>query len=368
MGKIYMNELASALALKHGITLREAQQFITALVETIQSGVTNDRIVKIKGLGTFKIIGVEARESVNVNTGERVMIDSHSKLSFTPDNAMKELVNRPFSQFQTVVLNDGVDFSDMEDTADEETEAENEPEVETVSEPEPVVKPEPVVTPEPEPEVSEPEPEPEVSEPEPVADVQEDVAEETEDESDADEDEQPRKRRVWIWWLLAVIVALGMGFAAGYYVGQGTKNPAIVPVTPKPAEPQPLVPEQPVAIEEEPEEKSAEPAVEEVVQEPQPAAETASPEQEWARYEAMDIRVKKGAYHIVGFDRTVEVRQGETTARIARRTLGEGMECYIEVYNNITASTPLEAGMVIKIPAVKLKDAARRRLQQNRNQ
>ena len=117
MGKIFMAELADMLAQKAGISKREAQQFLTDFVETIQDGVNNDKLVKIKGLGTFKVIDVDARESVNVNTGERVTIDSHQKLTFTPDAAMKELVNKPFSQFETVVLNEGVDFA--EDTTSE---------------------------------------------------------------------------------------------------------------------------------------------------------------------------------------------------------------------------------------------------------
>ena len=112
MGKIFMTELADMLAQKAGISKREAQQFLTDFVETIQDGVNADKLVKIKGLGTFKVIDVDARESVNVNTGERVTIDSHQKLTFTPDTAMKELVNKPFSQFETVVLNEGVVFDD----------------------------------------------------------------------------------------------------------------------------------------------------------------------------------------------------------------------------------------------------------------
>ena len=96
MGKIYMSELADRLAEQMGTSKRDAQQFLAAVVETIQEGVNNDKLVKIKGLGTFKVIDVDARESVNVNTGERVTIESHQKLTFTPDNAMKELVNKPF--------------------------------------------------------------------------------------------------------------------------------------------------------------------------------------------------------------------------------------------------------------------------------
>ena len=102
MGKINMSELADRLAEKAGISKRDAQAFLSAIIETIRDGVNNDKIVKIKGLGTFKVIDVDARESVNVNTGERVVIDGHQKLTFTPDSTMKELVNKPFSQFETV--------------------------------------------------------------------------------------------------------------------------------------------------------------------------------------------------------------------------------------------------------------------------
>ena len=109
MEKIYIDNLAAELAAKSNISQKQAKLFLKALVETIQKGIADDGLVKVKGLGTFKLIDVEARESVDVNTGERFTIDSHQKLSFTPDTAMKELVNRPFSAFETVILNDGVE-------------------------------------------------------------------------------------------------------------------------------------------------------------------------------------------------------------------------------------------------------------------
>ncbi len=112
MGKISMDELATKLAEKHDIGQKQAKLFLKALVETIQKGIADDGLVKVKGLGTFKLIDVDARESVSVNTGERVTIEGHQKLSFTPDMAMKELVNRPFSAFETVILNEGVNLKD----------------------------------------------------------------------------------------------------------------------------------------------------------------------------------------------------------------------------------------------------------------
>lgn len=113
MGKISIQDLSQALVVRNGLDKRDAFIFVSAMFDIIQMNLEKDRIVKVKGLGTFKIIDVDDRESVNVNTGERVLIEGHNKITFTPDALMKELVNKPFSQFETVVLNDGVDFEDM---------------------------------------------------------------------------------------------------------------------------------------------------------------------------------------------------------------------------------------------------------------
>lgn len=109
MEKINLDNLATELAAKLDIRQKQARLFLKVFVETIQKGIADDGLVKVKGLGTFKLIDVDARESIDVNTGERFIIDSHQKLTFTPEAAMKELVNRPFSAFDTVMLNDGVD-------------------------------------------------------------------------------------------------------------------------------------------------------------------------------------------------------------------------------------------------------------------
>ncbi len=110
MRKIYTDELVTELAGKLGTDPAAVKQALKVLVETIHKGIGDDGIVKVKGLGTFKLTDVEARESIDVNTGQRFTIDSHQKLTFTPDAAMKELVNRPFSAFETVTLNDGVEL------------------------------------------------------------------------------------------------------------------------------------------------------------------------------------------------------------------------------------------------------------------
>ena len=192
MNKLTLNNIAKVLVEKNGLEPKEAMTFTTAMFDLIHDRLNEEGIVKVKGLGTFKMIRVEARESINVRTGERVLIDSHAKITFTPDAVMKELVNKPFSQFETVVLNDDVEFTDMksEETTDETNNSEqSESLVDVVSEggtpePAPVVVPEPVaeVAPEPAPVVAPepvaevaPEPTPVVA-PEPVAEVAPEVA------------------------------------------------------------------------------------------------------------------------------------------------------------------------------------------------
>ena len=117
MGKLSIQDIAKVLVAKNGLEQQQANHFATELFAIIQERLEKNDLVKVKGLGTFKVITVEARESVSVRTGGRVMIDEHSKITFTPDATMKELVNKPFSQFETVVLNDNVVFDDMKEQA-----------------------------------------------------------------------------------------------------------------------------------------------------------------------------------------------------------------------------------------------------------
>ena len=119
MGKISLQELSNVLIERHKLEKRDAAIFVSAIFDIIQTSLEQDRIVKVKGLGTFKIIDVDDRESVNVNTGERMLIEGHNKITFTPDSLMKELVNKPFSQFDTVVLNDGVEIPEASDTEED---------------------------------------------------------------------------------------------------------------------------------------------------------------------------------------------------------------------------------------------------------
>lgn len=114
MAKSAIQLISSALAKQHNLSADDAAAFVDAFFDIISSELKNGNQVKIKGLGTFKVQAVKPRESVNVNTGERVLIEGHDKISFTPDTVMKELVNKPFSQFETVVINDGVDTEELE--------------------------------------------------------------------------------------------------------------------------------------------------------------------------------------------------------------------------------------------------------------
>ena len=116
MSKITLQQLAKVLAQKKHITQKEAEAFLRTFFDAILQNVADDKIVKIKGLGTFKLVEVLDRESVNINTGSRIVIPGHVKLSFTPDTSLKDLVNKPFADFQTVIINEGTSLEEMERT------------------------------------------------------------------------------------------------------------------------------------------------------------------------------------------------------------------------------------------------------------
>ena len=207
-----IKDLAEVLVQKHQLDTHSAEVFMNVVVETIHEGLKNDRIVKVKGFGTFKLTAVRERESINVNTGERVVISSHDKVSFTPDAVLRDLVNKPFAQFDTVVLADGVDFEDMPEIETEDGDAISD-EMAEIPAPAPVQEeakvvpvqvepkpaPEPVIAPVvvPVEEVVEETAEPEVvSEPEPVVEepvIEEPIAEEPVIEEPVAEQPQPEE-------------------------------------------------------------------------------------------------------------------------------------------------------------------------------
>ena len=431
MEKINILDLKSHLVAKHGVSESDAQSFINDMNELLRTTLLEEGMVKLRGLGTFKLIDVDSRESINVNTGERVLINSHSKLSFSPDTAMRELINRPFSQFQTVILNEGVSFGNEEEeenaiqepttiVAEEQPTVENAPvteeepsmaeEIPAVKEEAPAVE-EPTVTinaevsivdNEPITEAEEPEmveeptvtinaevsivdnepiteaEEPEMVEEEPTAEEktntddnlmkedasgEEEEQPEDEEQTTAIEEEAPKRHSAVRYMLYATSILLLMlvsaygGYRYAYYEQEGAKAVAGTPIpntTVKQQAPEPSVEKATPAV------PDTLPSTAQPSTPTEEVAELAPTESSLDIYEQRDARVRTGAYRIVGTLREVKVERGETLARIARRYLGEGMNCYVEVYNDLTADTPLKEGQIIKIPQVELKKKKKR--------
>ena len=148
--KITLQDLINLFSEKQGINKKDAEVFVRTMFELIEEALATEKYVKIKGFGTFKLTEVDSRESVNVNTGERIEIQGHTKISFTPDATMKELINKPFSHFETVVLNEGVELEDTPiETPEEIVQDEIIPETTTIITEEPTIieepQPEPIV-------------------------------------------------------------------------------------------------------------------------------------------------------------------------------------------------------------------------------
>ncbi len=463
MGKIYINDLANVLIEKHKVSKSTAQLFLNSIVSCIQDGISDDKLVKIKGLGTFKTVDVEPRESVAVNTGERVVIEGHQKLTFVADPQLKALVNKPFSQFETTVLNEGVVFDEaslaealggqtempLVELADEDDEAEEpiekdvpaeeepapaeqgappaeeepapiEPLLEIVDQPadeveeptteEPAVAPEaePAAAPDAEPiaavEPANSEPSEEVhteevhTEEEPIEEPSEEVSSEDEPSEDEPIDEEPineedmrkyfdeerRKRDAkispWLWLFLAV-AACAASFVAGYYVGTQKHATAVEAEvveaaassdeqqdTPAQAAKDSLAAASQAQTSPAQAQQPQQPQSPQSQQAQQPQAQTPQPQAgnvpDWKKYEDMDRRLYYGAYVIIGTDQVLKAKDGETTSRLARRTLGDGMECYIEVYNGLANNAKLEAGQEVKIPKLKTKKALKKEMEQ----
>ena len=272
MAKI--QDLAKYLSKKHKIQQKEAERFLTAVVDVLNEGLHYEKLVKVKGLGTFKVIEVKNRESVDVNTGERILIEGRPKITFTPDAVMKDLVNKPFAQFETVVLNEGVTFDNLSEEPEVELteEPEPQPEIEQLMEekpaPEPEVEeeqpeiveeqPEEIIVPEetvtetvvplaemPVSEVEEPEmPEdapaeeialPEVEEPDKPEDSE--YSEDSEnseysENSDNSDNFEPKSSKSWIGWLLGMIAVGALMYFVGYHFGkqsaQAVQEPQVV--------------------------------------------------------------------------------------------------------------------------------------------
>ena len=358
MGKLTIQEIAAVLQQKNSFDKQEANTFVTTMFQIIQERLETDGIVKVKGFGTFKLVDVEARESVSVRTGERVVINGHAKVTFTPDATMKELVNRPFSQFETVVLNDGVEFPDLEEPEEEQPVVEEEaPAVEEqpVIEEQPVVEEQPIVEEEVPAVVA-----PVVSQPvdeQPEAELPE--AEEPVDE----EPQEERPSRWWRWLLgiLGVLVLMALSALGGFYygikyspVGEMVRPDTVVihdTIMAAPIDSVSAVKEAEAVKETEPVKEPEAPAPEVKKEEPKPAPVSEQPDP----YAQKDERVRLGAYRIVGLSHEVKVLAGQTFRSICRAHLGPDMECYVEVFNDLPRNPKVKEGQVIKIPKLQVK-------------
>lgn len=444
-----VSDFASELVGRYGLKVEEATEFISAMFDIICEQLDGaDKQVKVKGLGTFKVTSVGARASVDVNTGERIIIEGRNKISFTPEVMLRDRVNRPFVQFETVVLNDGVDFSEIdnefngskqevaandstvetanETVADDAEEVAEKAVVETIDESvaESVVGaeeeksdvaieekasdvvPENVMD---QGQKEEAKPElknesvPEYGH-EPMSEVEADNSDESQQSTvglSSDESQQSsvessattpqpkevvvaegckqRNPRLMYWFSIAsfvllIFIGIGMYFL---YEQVKAKNVAIEQLQTKLAmhsmalksaavEPKQGVASkknivadttdaakqvaitdaaETVAKEEvsKPIEKTHEPPVAEKKKSnvPKPAADY-----------NFDVRVRTGAYIIVGEETSVTVRSGQTLASISKAYLGPGMECYVEVFNNRKEVKP---GDKLRIPKLKIK-------------
>ena len=389
MSKLNIYDLCSVLTSKNGLDDKESHRFIKAMFDVIQEGLDEDKIVKVKGLGTFKIIEVDDRESINVNTGERVLIEGHSKLTFTPDSVMKEIVNKPFSQFETVILNEGVDFPEpvveepaVEDIiADEPAEDKEiivEPQIdnnvaEQSVEEEPVAEKTVAKEPVAEKTVAE---EPVAEEPvaeEPVA--EDSVVEFTDDNDNVQSGEEnsveesvfetSNNNSILRWILSGVAVLLLILGAAygGYLYGRYELSEEIAykqmkadlktaEITTKKA--QVAIKKDSVAQEVDATKIGAM-SIDNKDESANDEAKTETAKTSSDKYEDMDIRVRTGAYRIIGEGRTVKAKAGQTVEDIATKLLGPGMSCYVEVYNGLDGKATLKEGQTIKIPKLELK-------------
>ena len=392
MSKVSITELASKLMEKHGLKRTEAELFIRQFVGVINDGLKNDKSVKVKGLGTFKVQAVSARKSVDVNTGEAIVIEGRDKISFTAEAVMRDLVNAPFAQFETVIVNDGVDFSEID--------AKNQADNTEAKEPTPAVEPTPVA--EPEPAVVEPapvaEPEPAVVEPTPIVEQTPAV-----EDSDSDTDELEAKSKsykntiiVLASSLACVVILAVVGFV--YMFSQIEKRDNRIAhletqtatladrmmkthMSPAPAANLPAANDEADNILAANEQKieAAQKADKEnnlktAEAKPEPKAEPKAATKPTAEAKAhaaksapsilsqsaydKDPRVRTGAYVITGIANTVTVKAGQTMSSLSKTYLGPGMECYLEAVNG--GNRELKAGEKIKIPALKTKKSLKK--------
>ena len=420
-----VNDFARELSEKYGLSLSDASDFIGAMFDVVNEELDDtDSSVKIKGFGTFKVSAVSARASVDVNTGERIIIDGRNKISFTPEVLLRDRVNRPFVQFETVVLNDGVDFSEIDDEMDELSDSviETEPQGvqlsptaptgqltdQSANQPTPIEQSQGVQL-SPTAPTDQPTDQPSPSEPaskvvnteehrdmarrlmapksEPIDDDN-NKADEEKSANDIDESDDegiviggckqrsPRMMYVLTIASFVILVSIGIGM---YFLYQRIeeKNHAIDRLETR------LYAQQDTAVAVEPqcvvsdtiasndalkaadahtaenikkEKKDSVHASNSKAATGSTAVMSAAPTATTPSDYNYDVRVRTGAYIIVGVAKVVTVKPGQSLASISKAYLGEGMECYVEVLNNCHT---VKAGDKLKIPEVKLKPRKR---------
>lgn len=448
-----VNDFARELSEKYGLSLSDASDFIGAMFDVVNEELDDtDSSVKIKGFGTFKVSAVSARASVDVNTGERIIIDGRNKISFTPEVLLRDRVNRPFVQFETVVLNDGVDFSEIDDEMNElsdsviETETQGEqlsptaptdqPTDQSANQPTPTEQPQGVqlsptaptdqltdqsanqptpaeqsqgVQLSPTAPTDQPTDQPSPSEPaskvvnteehrdmarrlmapksEPIDDDN-NKADEEKSANDIDESDdegiviggckQRSPRMMYILTIASFVILVSIGIGM-YFLYQRIeeKNHVIDRLETR------LYAQQDTVVAVEPqcvvsdtiasndalkaadahtaenikkEKKDSVRASNSKAATGSTAVMSAAPTATTPSDYNYDVRVRTGAYIIVGVAKVVTVKPGQSLASISKAYLGEGMECYVEVLNNCHT---VKAGDKLKIPEVKLKPRKR---------
>ena len=426
MGKYSITQLATILVKKNGISNDEALKFVTAIFDIVKEGLETDKLVKIKGFGTFKIIDVDPRESVNVNTGERVLINGHQKITFTPDSVMKEMVNRPFAQFETVVLNDGVDFSDIDKLSninenidkqeetqeelqeiiqeEEEKKEEGKEEVHDITPQESsnnddVVRNQTTISPTKElAETSTKETAEETSEKQieelaekPIEETAEKLIEEPAEKQieepaedpieDFDKEENSHNFTTILLSIASCLLLMSASAYIGYLYGieegrhqektsQISKYSTYLDKQNEELRTKRLAEEAKATKEAEKTKndttkQTAKDNKTDTTTNNQPKENNKTKEDNnddnFSKYDTMDARVRTGAYVIVGIDKYIIVREGQTVGKIAKALLGPGMSCYIEVLNGVTENEPLKEGTKIKIPKLRHKKAAKKK-------
>ena len=420
-----VNDFARELSERYGLSLSDASDFIGAMFDVVNEELDDtDSSVKIKGFGTFKVSAVSARASVDVNTGERIIIDGRNKISFTPEVLLRDRVNRPFVQFETVVLNDGVDFSEIDDEMNELSDSviETEPQGvqlsptaptdqltdQSANQPTQTEQPQGVQL-SPTAPTDQPTDQPSHSEPaskvvnteehrdmarrlmapksEPIDDDN-NKADEEKSANDIDESDDegiviggckqrsPRMMYVLTIASFVILVSIGIGM---YFLYQRIeeKNHVIDRLETR------LYAQQDTVVAVEPqcvvsdtiasndalkaadahtaenikkEKKDSVRASNSKAATGSTAVMSAAPTATTPSDYNYDVRVRTGAYIIVGVAKVVTVQPGQSLASISKAYLGEGMECYVEVLNNCHT---VKAGDKLKIPEVKLKPRKR---------